>query len=158
MNCREAGLVTCTCGPHLGFVLIHFGRHWGGQSGTESSRQKSNATIFEQNPLSLPTPARSLHRSLLCKNSNRLGLFHRSRDSSCCAMASQGLLSNEILVLLRQLTEAELVDDAFSLHADACLAAAIFFLRKRSAAAYNCGSRRGSRQRLARLSIGPARR
>ena len=44
-------------------------------------------------------------------------------------MACQGLLSNETLVLLRQLTEAELVDDAFSLHADACLAAAFFFLR-----------------------------
>ena len=44
-------------------------------------------------------------------------------------MACQGLLSNEILLLLRWLTEAELVDDASSLHADARLAAAIFFLR-----------------------------
>ena len=44
-------------------------------------------------------------------------------------MACQGLLSNEILFLLRRLTEAELVDDASSLHSDACLAAAIFFLR-----------------------------
>ena len=43
-------------------------------------------------------------------------------------MASQGLLSNEILFLLRRLTEAELVDDAFSLHPDARFAAAIFFL------------------------------
>ena len=48
-------------------------------------------------------------------------------------MACQGLFSNEILVLLRRLTpsltEAELVDDASSLHSDACLAAAIFFFR-----------------------------
>ena len=44
-------------------------------------------------------------------------------------MACQGFLSNEILLLLRRLTEAELVDDASSLHADARLAAAIVFLR-----------------------------
>ena len=44
-------------------------------------------------------------------------------------MACQGLLSNETLLLLRRLTEAELVDDASSLHSDTRLAAAIFFLR-----------------------------